>query len=114
MIRALSASYTVVPIGLAGLSGPGIETVTTMLGLVFVTGLRLAAPVVGALLLVELALGLLARAAPALNLMVVGTPIRLTAGMAALVGGVQVVPGVVAGAAPAMFEAANRLLHALR
>ena len=113
-IRSLAASYTVVPIGLAALSGSGIDTVSTMLGLVFATGVRLSAPVVGVLLLVELALGLLARAAPALNMMVIGTPIRLTAGLAALVAGVQVVPGVIANTAPAMYNAAQHLLRAFR
>ncbi len=38
-----------------------------MLGLVFVVGVRLAAPVVVVLLIVELALGLIARVAPALE-----------------------------------------------
>ena len=53
--------------------------------LVFVLGLRLAAPlIVVVLLVVELALGLIARAAPALNLMAVGAPVRLVVGLLVL------------------------------
>ena len=52
-----------------------------MLGLVFVLGVRIAAPVVVVLLLVELALGLLARVAPSLNVMIAGAPVRLAVGL---------------------------------
>lgn len=50
----------------------------------FELGLRIALPVVGALLIVNLALGLLARTAPQLNLFAVGFPVTLIGGMAAL------------------------------
>jgi flagellar biosynthetic protein FliR len=113
LIRALAGSYDAVPIGAGGVSGPLAGIVAELLGMIFVTGVRLAAPVVTALLLVELALGLVSRAAPALNLMVVGTPLRLLAGMSALAVGVQVVPSVVSGAAGPALEAALRLVGAL-
>ena len=86
-----------IAIGAVGVSGPIGPIVAHMLGLVLVTGTRLAAPVVTALLLVEIVMGLIARAAPQLNLLVVGTPVRLLVGMLALSAGIQVVPGVVAG-----------------
>ena len=62
MIRALAASYEALPIGAAGVSGPLAPLVAHMLGLVFVTGTRLAAPVVTALLLVEIVMGAESRA----------------------------------------------------
>lgn len=113
LVRTLAASYEAVPIGGAHTSGPFATVVTQMLGLVFLTGVRLAAPVVTVLLIVELALGLISRAAPSLNLMVVGAPIRLLAGLAALAIGVQVVPSVISGIARSAVEASVRLLHAL-
>ena len=113
LLRALAASYETVPIGAAHASGALGPLVAQMLGLVFVTGVRLAAPVVTVLLLVELALGLISRAAPSLNLMVVGAPVRLLAGLAALVIGVQAVPGVVASVGRSAIDITLRLLHAL-
>lgn len=113
LIRALVDSYRLVPIGGAGLHGPIGTAVAQLLGFVFLTGVRLAAPVVTVVLLVEVALGLIARAAPALNLMVVGTPVRLLAGLAALAAGVQVVPAVVGETAAPALEAAARLFRAL-
>jgi flagellar biosynthetic protein FliR len=112
VIRALAGSYEVLPIGAAGVSGPLAPLVAHMLGLVFVTGARLAAPVVTALLLVEILMGLIARAAPSLNLLIVGTPLRLLAGMLALAAGIQVVPGVIAGATTPALESAIRLVRA--
>jgi flagellar biosynthetic protein FliR len=114
LIRALAASYDALPIGSGGLGGSFAGIVAHLLGLVFVTGARLAAPVVTALLIVEILMGLIARAAPSLNLMVVGTPLRLLVGLLALAAGIQVVPGVVAAAAAPALEAGFRLAGAVR
>lgn len=114
LIRALAASYESLPIGAAGLGGAFAPLVSHMLGLVFVTGARLAAPVVTAVLLVEILMGLIARAAPSLNLLVVGTPMRLLVGLLALAAGIQVVPGVVASSATPALEAGYRLMRAVR
>jgi flagellar biosynthesis protein FliR len=113
LVRALADSYSTVPIGGMHTSGPFGTLVAQMLGLVFATGVRLAAPVVTVLLIVELALGLISRAAPSLNLMVVGAPIRLLAGLAALAIGVQVASPVIIGIARSAVDASLKLLHAL-
>ena len=113
LIRALVESYALIPVGAAGFGGSIGASVAGLIGMVFVIGVRLAAPVVTALLLVELALGLIARAAPSLNLMVVGAPVRLITGFLALAVGVQAIPGVVAGGTNPVFDAAARLLRAL-
>jgi flagellar biosynthetic protein FliR len=113
MLRALVASYEALPIGgIQASTGMGV-LVAQMLGLVFVTGVRLAAPVVTVLLIVELALGLISRAAPSLNLMVVGTPVRLLAGLAALALGIQAVPAVVSSVGRPAIDITLRLLRAL-
>jgi flagellar biosynthesis protein FliR len=111
LIRALVDSYAMIPVGAAGL-GDGLgRSVVELLGLIFVTGVRLAMPVVTVLVLVELALGLITRAAPALNLMVVGAPIRLLVGLLALAVGIMAIPPVVRAATTPMLEAASRLLR---
>lgn len=81
ILRALSASYAGLPIGGGSVNATLIGSVQQMLGLVFVVGLRLAAPIVIVLLIVELAVGLISRASPALNFMVIGYPIRLVVGL---------------------------------
>lgn len=47
-------------------------------------GLQLALPIIAAMLIVNLALGILTRASPQLNVFAVGFPITLLVGMAAL------------------------------
>jgi flagellar biosynthetic protein FliR len=90
-LRGLRDSYTALPIGLGHLSGSIPQAVTSMLGLIFTFGVRLAAPLVVVLVITEVALALIARAAPAFNLMAVGAPVRLIIGLILL--------GVVAPAA---------------
>jgi flagellar biosynthetic protein FliR len=90
-LRALRDSYERLPIGAGQIGASLPQAITEMLGLVFSFGVRLAAPLIIVLLVAELALALVSRSAPALNLMVVSAPIRLLLGLALL--------GVVAPAA---------------
>ena len=81
LIAALRGSFDTLP--LAGAAWRGIDAariVEAGTGM-FATGLSLALPIVGALLLVNLALGILSRTAPQLNLFAVGFPVTLLVGM---------------------------------
>jgi flagellar biosynthetic protein FliR len=89
-------------------------TAARMLGLVFLTGVQLAAPVVIVLLVVELGLGLASRAAPMLNLMAQGFPIRLLVGLVALAAVLRVLPPVVKRALPAALDLASRMALAFQ
>jgi flagellar biosynthesis protein FliR len=104
LLRALALSYELLPIGSGGLEGPLAELVARMLGLVFLVAVQLAAPVMIVLLIVEVSLGLLARAAPMLNLMAQGFPIRLLFGLLALAATIRSVPGIVNRATPRALE----------
>ena len=86
LLQALAASYGALPIGAGGWAATGelAPLVARTLGTVFVIGLRIAAPVVLVLFIVEVALGLLSRVAPQLNLMVNAAPMRLFIGLAVL------------------------------
>jgi flagellar biosynthesis protein FliR len=114
LLRALAESYRAMPIGLGHIDAGVAKSVASLLGLVFVFGTELAAPIVIVLLIVEVAVGLISRAAPALNLMVVGFPIRLLAGLAALAAAIGVVPGVVARLVVPALELAGRLAYGFR
>jgi flagellar biosynthetic protein FliR len=92
LVRALTASYAAIPIGTGAIDASLATSVMRLLGLVFTFGLRLAAPVVIVMLIVEIATGLISKAAPAINLMVVGTPIRLIVGLLAVAAVIPMVP----------------------
>ena len=85
-----------------------------LLGLLFVFGTQVAAPIVIVLLVVEVAIGLISRAAPALNLMVLGFPIRLLAGLIALAAAIGVVPSALSRLVVPALEMAGRLAFAFR
>ena len=115
IIRLLLVSYDTVPVAAAtAVDASLVETVIRMLGLIFVVGTQLAAPVVLVLLLVELVMGLVTRAAPSLNVMVLGAPLRLLVGLATLAVAIQVVPGVMVRTSGWGLELATRLAAAFR
>jgi flagellar biosynthesis protein FliR len=110
LLRALVRSYDMLPVGAWAIGTPTAVAVTKLLGLLFLIGTQLSMPIVIVLLLVEVGLGLASRAAPALNLMTLGFPVRIAAGLLALAVGVQVVPGAVVRYAPSVLETASRLV----
>jgi flagellar biosynthetic protein FliR len=96
VLRALAISYVRLPIGAGHIDGSLLTVVRQILGLVFTVGARLAAPIIVVLLIVELAIGLISRSAPALNFMVVGYPVRLIVGLSALALIIATIPAVIA------------------
>jgi flagellar biosynthetic protein FliR len=114
VLRALVDSYTALPIGAGGLDGPLASTVAHLLGLVFLFGVRLAMPVVVALLIVELGLGLLARTAPSLNVLMSGAPIRLVVGLLVIAATIAAVPSLVGRFFPAALQTAVDASRAFR
>jgi flagellar biosynthetic protein FliR len=114
LLRALVDSYAVLPIGLGGIDDSLAGSVARLLGLVFTIGVRIAAPVLLVLLLVELALGLLARVAPSLNVMTAGAPVRLIAGLLVLAGGLVMLPALISRSIPALLELGAQLSGAFR
>ena len=114
VLRALADSYTVLPIGVGAIDQGLVAAVMGALGLIFRVGLQLAVPVVVALLVVELALGLIARTAPAMNLMVIGFPIRALAGLVALAVAVTVIPPLVRSVLRPALEIATQTALAFR
>lgn len=114
LIRALADSYTALPIGLGAIGGSIATTVASLLGVIFLLGVRIAAPVVVVLVLVELALGLLARVAPSLNVIIAGAPVRIVAGLLVLATSLVGLPALIARYVPTVFELAAQLAAGFR
>jgi flagellar biosynthesis protein FliR len=114
LLRALAQSYRELPIGLGHVEAGMATQVANLLGLLFIVGTQVAAPVVIVLLVAEVATGLLSRVAPALNMMVIGFPIRLIAGLVALAATIGAVPTVISRLLVPALELAGRLAYSLR
>lgn len=79
LIGALVESFIRLPVGV-GLPGDGLLPVAAFAGRMFLFGVQIALPAMISLLLVNLAFGVISRAAPTLNPIAVGFPITLTLG----------------------------------
>lgn len=84
LLRALAYSFELFPAGAGGSSilayGPVFKQASAM----FILGFALAAPVVFCILLVEFALGLIARNLPQINMLVLGIPAKIVVGFAVM------------------------------
>jgi flagellar biosynthetic protein FliR len=114
LLRALAESYQAMPIGLGHVDPSLAKTVASLLGFLFVFGTQVAAPIVIALLVTEVALGLVSRVAPSLHLMMLGLPIRVLAGLIALAAAIGVVPSMVSRLVVPALEMAGRLAFDFR
>ena len=81
LLRALNDSYQFIPVLGAGIDGQFLEFMMEMGAYMFVIGLKLAAPVVAALFMADLALGFIARTVPQMHVFVVGLPMKIGAGL---------------------------------
>lgn len=81
MINVLVNSFTIIPITDYGNLSNGIWKLIMWSGWIFTGAVLIALPAVGALLLVNIAFGVMMRAAPQLNIFTIGFPISLMLGL---------------------------------
>ncbi|MBI4531931.1 MAG: flagellar type III secretion system protein FliR [Candidatus Latescibacteria bacterium] len=84
LIQALSASYDLIPIGKAHFSDRIAEQFIRLSGGIFSIALKLGAPVMIVLLLTNVALGIIARTVPQMNVFIVGFPLQIGLGLLAI------------------------------
>ncbi|MCX7898454.1 MAG: flagellar biosynthetic protein FliR [Rhodocyclaceae bacterium] len=84
MLSVLAESYRWWPIALQALAPAGFSQLFAWSASLFAAGLLLALPLIAALLIANLAMGVLARVAPQLNIFAVGFPVTLVVGFVML------------------------------
>lgn len=80
MISTVVDSFFTMPIAASPMGAQGMRMLVDWAGHIFYSGLQLALPVLGALLITNISLGILTRAAPQLNLFGIGFPITISVG----------------------------------
>ena len=85
LIQIVADSFTLVPIGSEGITAPKAWEVASFASVMFVGAMQLALPAVVAILMVNVAFGVISRAAPTLNLFAVGFPITLMTGFIVMI-----------------------------
>jgi len=84
VLQALRLSYLSVPLGQLTLSGHLADSLTKLTGLVFVVAVKLAAPVIVAIFLADVALAILTRIAPQMNIFSVAFALKIGVGLIVL------------------------------
>jgi len=82
-IKIVFDSYSIIPPGQADLFANGelAHDIVVMITRYFEIGMIIALPVIGAVVIIDIALGLLTKAVPQMNVFVVGIPVKLFAGL---------------------------------
>lgn len=113
MIEALAASYEVVPVGAAFDVGAGVTEIARTFTVLFSQGLQFAGPIIAAVSVGYVALGVLARTSPQLNMLAVAFPLQIGLGLVTLAGAIPLAATFYAGW-PAHIEGlAARFLRAV-
>ena len=81
MLNALVKSFEMLPLGGIYLSAGVGSGVIDMTAQVFIMAMQMAAPVISALFLTSLALGIIARTVPQMNVFIVGFPLKIGVGV---------------------------------
>jgi len=102
VIELLVEGFTAMPVSTAGLGTAGLWSLVSLGSVMFSGALKIALPGLTALLVANIAFGLISRAAPTLNIFSVGFPISIVFGLLVLQLGL---PGVQAGFLDLMTEA---------
>jgi flagellar biosynthesis protein FliR len=84
MLESLAASYKTMPIGEWNVSSVSADYLVTMTGEVFIIAVKIAAPVMISLFLVNISLGVLNKAMPQMNIFGVLFPLKIGVGVLVL------------------------------
>jgi flagellar biosynthetic protein FliR len=81
MLQALAASYKLVPLNEAIFRFGVTSEIASVVTGIFVIGIKIASPVMAALVLTDVALGVISRTVPQMNIFIVGFPIKIALGL---------------------------------
>lgn len=91
MLQAVGASFQAMPLGAPLDLGAGFGAFVPMAKSIFATGLQFSAPVIAAVLVTNIALAVLGRAAPQLQIMSLAFPIQIGIGLVTFAGSLALV-----------------------
>lgn len=112
-VRGVFESFQLAPLGSTVLNPAVVATLAAAVGKIFVMALELAGPVMAALFLADVALGLVARTLPQMNIFNVGFPIKIVLGLVTLAATLPILMSVLSKQFSSMEPAIRQLLHGM-
>jgi len=85
LIRALFKSYNYIPLGTGVFGKEIVNDILRVFGNIFFIAFRISAPILAAIIITDVALGVLSKTVPQLNVFMVGMPLKITLGLAVMV-----------------------------
>ncbi len=111
LVAALMRSFAAVPVGGALLGARTGLAVVGMAGGIFAAALELAAPVLAATMLIEIAIALLGKLSPQLPVLALTVPVKTVAGCVVLLGSLALWPRFIEARFASLLDAAGGLLR---
>jgi flagellar biosynthetic protein FliR len=112
LLASVVRSFRVVPLGTYALGPPTALALVRAAGGVFLAALELAAPVLAATMLVEIAVALLGKLSPQLPVMSLTVPLKTLTGFAILAGSLALWPRFIEARFAGLLDMAERLIAA--
>lgn len=110
LIQVLADSFHSMPVASEALTGRSAYAMADLGGRLFAGALTVSLPTVGALLLVNIAFGIMSRSAPTLNALSVGFPLSIVCGLALLSMNLPQLGSVLSGQLDQAFAVINALV----
>lgn len=115
LFKAIAKSYHILPVDRMSYAGSMVEKLIGLSAGIFVVAIQISAPVMAALFITQVALGLLSRVAPQMNVFMLSFPLNIMIGLTLL--SLSLVP-VVSKAMPGFYQQLNSdlldLIYTLR
>jgi flagellar biosynthetic protein FliR len=112
-LLAINESFSSLPIGGIQFQAPLVEYVIRLSSQILVIGLRIAGPVLAVSMITDVVMGVLGRAAPHVNIIIVGMPLKLLVGFSCLSFSFYFLPRLLENAYSSMFKTIFSLVHAM-
>ncbi len=114
LLRSVVDSFNIVPLGQAHFSTALGTEMMNLFSQVFFIAFRVGAPVIGALFITNMALGIVARTVPQMNVFIVGMPLNLAVGFLITAVSMSFFTFILQGLFKGMYRDLSILLHAMQ
>ncbi len=84
MLHTLALSYEKLPLGTLAFTEPALEQMIRLMASIFEIGFRIAMPVTVAILVTDMALGIISKSVPQMNVFMLGMPVKILLGLVML------------------------------
>ena len=114
LIKAVADSFRILPVGTVTFEGEIAKQTADLFSAVFTTGFKIAAPVTATIMITDLALGIVSKSMPQLNVFILGMPVKIILGLAVILLTIGTFKGIVNIIINATYEEIYKLLEQAR